>query len=1128
MSPPKKNKPTSQAAKTRKRRLRKWLCISLLGLVIIFAPALLLLPQIATKVIAQLTGDIDLETFEIEVSDVSWRSATLVNLTASDPGWRATAPRLTIEYHPWDLLSGQLNSLTLHNLNIELIDQNTTVEDEPGTDDPGTDDPTSPTNHWISQLPAQLAACPRVFAPEANLTYSGAKISFHKFFDLDLRQLNNLEATAELTFKKRHLKVALTTTEITSTLTLDLTDSDPMALPRIAEAYLSAPEPYLPEELSFQSLNGQATLTFSHELESTNLSGSLGNLRYRGLAFPVSVHSEETTFLGSLSEKHNSLSFRGDFKNAQLEIAEIPQGIFLHTGEKNQQPDWTTHLSWSEEEPFHFSGTLNKLNLKSPQHTLALPQSEFSNERHPFHIKGDLVLDDLPLPFDYTLLETPATQPNNRIHLGPTTIKKPIPLLALLALLAPQVHDLNPLGTLNANLNLLLGADKSVSGTIAASLTNCSAIAADGFARLSGLSGKLHYTIPKNPENSPQYTFTGTLGSLQLDTTPALDFPLAHLSEGGGKEPILLDLKGSLSDQHHLTGKISQLNLAHFPKDAPNFQLENTTLDIALLGSEFKATALLHLDQTPLSFSYSHQKEELPDNDWRLTGKISLPPTELPHPLTSLATFNDLFEDLTFTGTISSQIDFITGAKTETSSKAQFNLKDLTGSYDSDFINFSQLNGQGSFTLPAGPAVPTTWDFKGSLGELKIDTTSSLDFPLAHLSEGGEQPIELSLSGALTGTTTETKGSLSALTLTGEHKGEEVSFAKTSLNFTLINEVFTSKGHTHFSENKIPFTYQHTRQELKNEQWLINGHLNIPTVTLKHPITNGGAFSETAAGLSLTGTTSVTSKFQIGSDKDFTGNLDLTLKNGTLILPDEGPTLSGLTFRYQTPSLDTYHTTRLEKISINKISYGDLAFTGSSGKYQLKPNGDLTVRDLRTSFLGGSLTLDPFTYPDDDLIDYSLKIRFKNTNLKSLTDLFPAFDGSLSGRIDGVLPISRQKGSYLPGRGEIHLSPRSAALLRYNSDQLFTGGLDPKGAEFKRMKLAEDSLKKLNIRILSGRLFDPGDEDKIAVIRIQGQSATIKEAPPIHLNLNLFEPERELKALVDYFFKNREKLDFGL
>ncbi|NNM29720.1 MAG: hypothetical protein HKO57_09360, partial [Akkermansiaceae bacterium] len=100
--------------------------------------------------------------------------------------------------------------------------------------------------------------------------------------------------------------------------------------------------------------------------------------------------------------------------------------------------------------------------------------------------------------------------------------------------------------------------------------------------------------------------------------------------------------------------------------------------------------------------------------------------------------------------------------------------------------------------------------------------------------------------------------------------------------------------------------------------------------------------------------------------------------------------------------------------------------------------------------------------------------------------------------------------------------------LQYNADALFTGGLEPGSAEFKRMKLAEDSLKDLTIRTLSGRLFDPDDKERAAVIRIEGQSPTVEGAPPIHLNFNVFKPEGDFQELLDYFFKNREKLDFGL
>ena len=217
-----------------------------------------------------------------------------------------------------------------------------------------------------------------------------------------------------------------------------------------------------------------------------------------------------------------------------------------------------------------------------------------------------------------------------------------------------------------------------------------------------------------------------------------------------------------------------------------------------------------------------------------------------------------------------------------------------------------------------------------------------------------------------------------------------------------------------------------------------------------------------------------------------------------------------------------------EGFSVRALSYGDLSLTNLTGRYQIHPDGDIAVSGFKSTFLGGDFTIDPFTYPDDDMKQFRMSIRFKKLKLRTLTSLFPGFDGKIDGTIDGHLPLVRKNGSYLPERGGIHLTPRTQARLRYNADALFTGGLAPGSAEFKRMKLAEDSLKNLSLGLLSGRFFDPADKDKIAVIRIEGQAPAIPGAPPIHLNFNIFEPEGEFQQLLDYFFKNREKLDFGL
>lgn len=58
------------------------------------------------------------------------------------------------------------------------------------------------------------------------------------------------------------------------------------------------------------------------------------------------------------------------------------------------------------------------------------------------------------------------------------------------------------------------------------------------------------------------------------------------------------------------------------------------------------------------------------------------------------------------------------------------------------------------------------------------------------------------------------------------------------------------------------------------------------------------------------------------------------------------------------------------------------------------------------------------------------------------------------------------------------LTPISRAKLRYDAGTNFSTGIDPKTEEYRKMKMVEDSLRNLDLKVLSIRLFDPRDKDK--------------------------------------------------
>lgn len=205
----------------------------------------------------------------------------------------------------------------------------------------------------------------------------------------------------------------------------------------------------------------------------------------------------------------------------------------------------------------------------------------------------------------------------------------------------------------------------------------------------------------------------------------------------------------------------------------------------------------------------------------------------------------------------------------------------------------------------------------------------------------------------------------------------------------------------------------------------------------------------------------------------------------------------------------------------------DMEMTGLRLDYQLLESGDIVLKNVAMKALGGQVWLDDFTLPGED-VDYKFKVRAKRLDIAQLAKLFPDFNGSISGRIDGLLPIENVDGEFRPGRGGMYLTPRSRAKLRYDAGTKFSAGIDPKSEEYKKMKMVEDSLRDLDLKVLSIRLFDPRDKDKALVLRMEGQATRIQGSPPIHLNINGFKPDDDTVDFFDLLLRHRDRLNFGL
>ncbi|BDS08028.1 hypothetical protein NT6N_30680 [Oceaniferula spumae] len=617
---------------------------------------------------------------------------------------------------------------------------------------------------------------------------------------------------------------------------------------------------------------------------------------------------------------------------------------------------------------------------------------------------------------------------------------------------------------------------------------------------------------------------SGGLDKVSLPLDPSADFVL---SQSEGATPGWWTRIEWGEEKSKITGGIEKFELEGTYNERP-VSLDDIHLDLVLADDQLNVQGAMSNAGTVLPLKYAH--EMTGDDEWQLLGELTIGPIKHDRPMPLLSSATDLFDDITMRGESHSTFSFKVGAYLPFEGKLVTRLSDVGLNVSEGLVTADGLNGTWELHLiPLSDTDPTQPDpsyytLNLTSKKLHVDSKESLDFDLDHV---GEAPVSITGKGRFGGDVAVLDGEMKQLNLHGENGGVEIDLLDTQVEFHMKGDLVTAKGETKLKDNVLPFTYRHVKKD-EGEGWNLTGQMEIKAADLKTPVDNAAILIEAMKDKSLTGKLAVKMDFTKGSEQDFDGVLTASVENGTLkFTTEDGPVIEGIKGGIRLSSMKNKQTAGFHRVTATKMTAFDMAMTNLRVDYQMLPNGDIKLNNVGMSALGGNVWLDPFVLPGDDK-NYQFKVRMKRIDIAEMAKLFPEFNGKISGRIDGLLPMQNINGDFMPQRGGMYLTPGSSARLRYDAGTKFSGGLDPKGREYQQMKMVEDSLKNLELRVLSIRLFDPRDKDKAVVLRLEGKAPTVQGSPPIILNINGFKPDDDTVDFFDLLLKHRDKLNFGL
>ncbi|MBT5167864.1 MAG: hypothetical protein HOL92_05245, partial [Opitutales bacterium] len=389
------------------------------------------------------------------------------------------------------------------------------------------------------------------------------------------------------------------------------------------------------------------------------------------------------------------------------------------------------------------------------------------------------------------------------------------------------------------------------------------------------------------------------------------------------------------------------------------------------------------------------------------------------------------------------------------------------------------IEWQGAdFTIPDSASFQ--W-FSGSLesdhSDAHIHANLEMGIGIANIKTESVQQITIksNISGDARIATVDTKGELL-------FEGESVSIDSRQ-SFDFSSPSFTSKGE--YSVNGIRLTSSD----------ILSRHV---------PSLSGSIVS---ADLSVDGSL-------IMEDEQFNTPATFKLSNGSILDPANEVSIDSIRANIEFDSTVDLVTRPSQTITIDELTFGDIKATDMLVDFELAADSQLIVKKAQMRSFDGRLALDPFTIDLDDP-QTAITLRFEQISIAPVMTMLDFFEGEVTGRLDGALPISIVDGLPVLGEGFLELDPESDAQFTYDAQGYFTQPNDshaPKKTFGDKMlerlglepnALLEEALGNLSIAELRMDLFSKDLPGTPMRIQLAGLADTGNAHIPLNITTNV-------------------------
>ncbi len=267
-----------------------------------------------------------------------------------------------------------------------------------------------------------------------------------------------------------------------------------------------------------------------------------------------------------------------------------------------------------------------------------------------------------------------------------------------------------------------------------------------------------------------------------------------------------------------------------------------------------------------------------------------------------------------------------------------------------------------------------------------------------------------------------------------------------------------------------------------------------------------GRWSPGLKGLNLSASIAAEGTVHFASDGAWDGTAHARLTDGVLTYPDPEVRLDGLFADVAVDSLASMRTRAGQRLGFAQLALADTVVSDAWLLFRTDSASVVHVEGAGFGAFDGVVTAEPFSlyFPDPDV---ALDLHMRDLDAGKLVRTFDLFDGTLTGRLQGHLPLGLLAGKPILGEGFLELQPEYPAHLSVNAGGLFTSGLPDRTAleKINRLphELLEDGLSNLQLRHFRIDLFRRDRPDRPIEMLLGGTAHTPRADVPIELKVNL-------------------------